>query len=118
MESTGSAVVFVQKYPVLHARNLAAYAEYFSKNLKDHVPVGEISPFTTSPIRKMGDFQYLKMDYSITILGETVPHECTMYRKSVGPAVLFLITQVASEDLDNAKPGFDLVRKTLKYKGQ
>lgn len=118
VESSGSALVFVHKFPAIAADDLATYAKDFSDHMQQNVPIGKMSPFTKSPIRKMGDFEYIKLDYSITAMGETVPHECTMYRKTVGSAVIFLITQAASEDLANAQPGFDLVRKTLKYKGQ
>lgn len=114
-ESSGSAIVLVHKFPGEVADDISTYAKDFSESMKENVPVGNIGSVNHSPVTKQGEYEAITMNFSISLLGETVPHECTIYRKQTGSNVLFIIAQAATEDLGHARPGFDLVRQTLKY---
>lgn len=115
-ESSGSAIAIVHKFPAIAADDISTYAKDFGDGVKKSIPAGKVSTFNRGAVRKQGDYESIQMNFSITLMGETVPHQCTIYRKVVGGDVLFLIAQAATEDLPNAQPGFDLIRKTLKYK--
>lgn len=115
VESSGSAIAIVQKFPATVADDISTFAKDFGEGIKESIPVGKVSAFKRGAIQKQGDYETLQMDFSITLLGETVPHQSTIYRKVAGDDVLFIVAQAATEDLPKAQPGFDLIRQTLKY---
>ena len=114
-ESSGSAIAIVHKFPAIAADDISTYAKDFGEGIKEAIPVGNVSAFNRGAVRKQGEYESIQMDFSISLMGETVPHQCNIYRKVVGSDVLFIVAQAATEDLPNAQPGFDLIRKTLKY---
>ncbi|MBR90445.1 MAG: hypothetical protein CMO66_04130 [Verrucomicrobiales bacterium] len=115
-ESPGSAIVMVQKFPAFVADDIRTYAKDYSEGMKENVSVGRISDSKQGPLQKQGDYESIRLSFSITLLDETVPHECVIYRKMEDGHVLFIMTQAATEDLHTAQPGFDLVLKTAKIR--
>ena len=51
--------------------------------------------------------------FSIKVLGEVVPHEARIFTVENERASVFIMTQVATEDLRDTTPAFDLILNTV-----
>ena len=59
-------------------------------------------------------YEWITEDFRIDLLGESIPHQRLYGTKVIRDRRVFLIFQVATEDLTKAKPGFDVIRDSLR----
>ncbi|MBT3470089.1 MAG: hypothetical protein HOK49_11670 [Opitutae bacterium] len=115
VESPGNAIVsiFGNMEP---SQSLSSFAEEYQEDMKGGMP-GFISvkekanedgtPATT------GEHASLSRDFTISVMGNPLLHKRRFHRLQKEDEVLFVVTQVAMEDLSTVKPGFDLILDSL-----
>jgi hypothetical protein len=113
VETPGDAIVLFQFYGMENDMPLLEYCQTFSEGAKEETPVGSVS----SPIFKEFSENKIEEKVSITVLNEVIPHRREYLKYTYDDEVCFLIFQVAEEDLNNTKNGFDLIVDSLEYKG-
>ncbi|MBU44597.1 MAG: hypothetical protein CMN76_15355 [Spirochaetaceae bacterium] len=116
IESPGNALTILQFMPGGDSWPLAEFAAHFSAGAKDQTPVGEIVDGDFLEIEHDTGEQTLKgirERFSIVLLGEEVPHVRDFFFVRSQGAEIFVINQIAVEDLEKVKPGFDLILGSL-----
>ena len=114
VETPGDALVVIQSYPIDSADDLLTFAKDFSASATVETPIGKITQSPFSEITTDSGYQWVSEKFSIELLGESVPHDRLYGTRSIGSRQVYLVFQVASEDLAKAKPGFDLITDSLR----
>jgi hypothetical protein len=114
VETPGQAIVILQSYRTDSADELADYAEAFSVDASDGTSVGQMTAEKLVKMPQAKGYDWTSEDFSIDLLGESVPHQRLYGCKDIGGRRIFLIFQVATEDVANAQAGFELIRDSLK----
>lgn len=112
VESPGNAILIAMTYSKDDSVSLEEFAKRFSSQNKEELSVGKMEQSTFSPIEKTIHGKEMKgigESFSMTILGEQVPHIREYYTVNSNSEVAYLVTQTATEDLSKTKPGFELV---------
>ena len=115
IETNGNALVIFQSYPAEDADDLPVFSKSFSYAATE-TPVGKIAGATFAGLPNEDGFEWILEDFTINLLGESIPHRRLYGTKDVGGKRLFLILQVASEDSAKIESGFQLIRKSLRGK--
>ena len=117
VESPGDAVMIVQAYPDDGDEDmkLKAFVKDFSGSAREDTPVGSFGPSTFDDVVREGRYESITERFSISLLGQSVPHIRVYKRAVVQNKVCILIAQVATEDLEKVQPGFELVFKSFKF---
>lgn len=115
IEEPGDALLIVQLLPSEIAEDLPVYAKNFEQAAKENVAIGTLSESVFLKRRPYGEYESLKETFSISLLGETLPHTRMYYRRTFGDTVCFLIAQVADEDRAKVFRGFKQVLGSLRY---
>jgi hypothetical protein len=122
IESSGDAIFVVHVFPREVAFPLQDYAQGISDEVSANLPVGKQVKSRFKDVRKDVQgvaFDAIEEQFELEILGQSVPHERWYYRKEGAGGkegqdrVVMMFHQVASEDLDKVKPGFDLILRSL-----
>ena len=112
VETPGDALFMVQVFSDQDPIPLDELAENFSARAKEATPIGDVSESTYSDIEKSigsDTLEGIKEEFSITVLDEEVPHIREYYFLDADGKCVYLICQVATEDLPKVEPGFNLI---------
>lgn len=112
VESPGDAIFLVQIYSKQDAVSLREFSEWFSAQAKQEtsiVNIGNSSFSATEKIIEIGRKKGIKEAFSMTLLGEHIPHIREYYLIDTNNKVAFLISQTAREDLSKVEAGFNLI---------
>jgi len=113
VETPGDALVILQSYPRGVADDLATFAKSFSASASAEMPLGEVTHSRFRDILKDGGDERIIEDFEISVLGESIPHQRIFESQDVAERKVFLIFQVATEDLTKVEDGFDLISTSL-----
>jgi hypothetical protein len=115
VESPGNAIVsiFGNMEP---SQSLSSFAEEYQEDMKGGMP-GFISVEEKANedgnTETTGEHSSLSGNFKISVMGTSVLHKRRFHRVKKEDEVLFVVTQVATEDLSKVKPGFDLILDSL-----
>lgn len=112
----GNALAIIQVYPAAEASDIRTFAEQFAAATKESVPLGEVTPSTFGEVVQSDGYEVLGETFSITVLGQRVPHSRTYRRKAFGDAVAFIITQVSDEDRADVMAGFEQLSQSFSFR--
>jgi hypothetical protein len=113
IETNGNALVIFQSYPSEDADDLPAFSKSFS-DAATETPVGKVAGATFAGAPDKDGYEWILEDYTINLLGESIPHRRRYGAKNIGDKRIFLIFQVASEDSAKVESGFQLIQKSLR----
>jgi len=113
VESPGYAIFVVQIYAKHDAVSFSEFVEWFSSQSKEETPIGNISESSFSYIEETTFSPSIREGFSITVLGQKIPHIRKYYVKESSKKVTFLVAQVAVEDLGKVEPGFNLILRSF-----
>lgn len=117
LETPGDAIFIFQIYGKKSGLNLNEFSQLFSEGASEEMPIGKMigSKFSETK-RTFGSRQLFSIGetFLVTILGEKIPHVREYFYISNEEIEVFLISQVAKEDLHYVKKGFDVVLKSFK----
>ena len=112
LETPGDTVVIIQNYPVEYSMNLKKYANEFSKSMAENLPIGNIN---NQKILSSSE-SMIDEEFSISLIGEKVPHRRKFVSKNTEKSTCFLIYQVPKEDFEKSQKGFELINSSLDLK--
>jgi hypothetical protein len=113
IETPGNAVVILQSYRSEEADDLQSFSKAFSSVATTEMPIGKMVGTTFADMPETDGYQWIVENFSIKVLGESVPHRRIYGTKEIGERQVFLIFQVATEDYPKAKAGFQLILNSL-----
>jgi len=116
VESPGSAIFMLQIFDEEHAISLGEFAQWYSKEANELIPIGKVTSdplVTVSKKIHSVETSGKKELFTITLLGQKVPHQREFYILEQSGKVLYLISQMALEDQKVVDPGFDLIFKSF-----
>ena len=116
VETPGDAIFGIHIFPEALAMGLKDYAQWYVDDMSKALPVGRITTSAFAPTRMSGGFEMIKEEFSISLLGETIPHTRHFRRKQTGSEVCYLTSQAASGDYLKASPGFDQIVNSFTYR--
>jgi hypothetical protein len=126
VESPGSATVIVQYYnPGMDLGVEEFAAEFHKGTLAETEQFGRLGPLSTLQVTSGNTVlvralvggslrEGVERSFSISAVGEQVPHTSRAFKLDAGPATAFVVVQAATEDWDLVGPGFDLVLESLR----
>ena len=116
-------VMFICMPPVnsVTAADFAASLDENRQGMKHNYSAGPIKPVDITPAKseptvgRVGGqaTEGVIHRFSIKILGQAVPHESRIYMVKSARYQVFVVTQVADEDLSRATPAFNLTLNSL-----
>jgi len=118
LETPGQATVAIQIYLASEALEIEDFARQFSSNVRSEMP--KYLTVGNSTFAGPGDVSgYTSMteQFSISALGQEVPHIRFYNQKQFGNNVVNVICQVSNEDEDFVDIGFDQIMSSLQYDG-
>jgi len=116
IENPGDAIVIVFVYLAEDAEPLNKFSKMFSSQAKKQVPMGSFGNSVYSDIEKptrSGKLKGIKETFTMSLLSIEIPHEREYFRISMGKHEVYLINQVATEDLSKVRSGFNLILDTI-----
>lgn len=114
LESPGSAIVILRGDPADETVDLLEFQQEFSSDATEEIAMGKITKSKTIGLPEADGYEWLQEDFTITLLGQSIPHRRMFGSKEIGDRRVFLILQAAVEDLAKVEPGFDLVRRSMR----
>ncbi len=115
VETPGDAIVIIQIYSADDALEIRDFAQNFARSAQEETPFGNVSASVFSSVEKSNGYEILTERFSITLLGENVPHTRIYRRKPVDNKVCLIVAQVAVEDLSKVTMGFEQIFSSFKY---
>jgi hypothetical protein len=116
LETAGHATVAIQIYRATEALEIEEFARGFSSIVREEMPkylaVGD-STFGTP--EDVSGYKSLTEQFSISALGQEVPHIRSYKQKQFGNNVVYVVCQVSNEDEDFVAIGFDQIMSSSKY---
>ena len=112
----GDAIFIVVMHKSQATTSLLDFAKHYSSEARTQTSIAKLSEGEFSNIEeklKTSTIKSVKESFSISVIGVTIPHIRKYYKIQTGEKFVFLITQVAIEDLPQTKPGFDLILNTF-----
>ena len=116
VESPGDAIFIIQLYQNNFDLSLRQFAEDFSSGARNELTIIGISDSTFESIEKAGFSAAIRERVSLNWAGESIPHIRDYYMREAGPLIVYVIAQVATEDLAMVEPGFDLILASFRVK--
>ena len=113
IETNGNALVIFQSYPSKAADDLPTFSKSFS-GAATGTPFGKIAGATFASVSEADGYEWIEENFTMSLLGESVPHRRLYGMKDIGGRRIFLIFQVASDDAEKVESGFHLIRKSLR----
>lgn len=114
IETPGDAIVIYQAFPIDEADKLEAYVENFSNLSEEEIAIGSVSKPTFTRLPDTAGFTWIKEEFEIRLLGESLPHSRLYGTKTIADRQAFIIFQVAEENYKQVLPGFQLIRDSIK----
>lgn len=114
METPGDALVVFHSLPADEAVDLAAFSKTFAESAASETPIAKLVRTGFAVLPPAGGYDWIAEEFSVNLLGESVPHRRLYGAKKIGDRKVFLIFQVATEDQANTEPGFALFSETLR----
>ena len=114
VETPGNALVILQSYPAEDAEDFESFCRSFSEFSAAETPLAEVGASKFDKLPDANGFQRMHESFVISLLGEAIPHSRMYCSKDLKEQRIFLIFQVAVEDHKKARPGFELIRKSLR----
>tara|TARA_R110002096_G_scaffold200639_9_gene384690 strand:- start:1415 stop:2122 length:708 start_codon:yes stop_codon:yes gene_type:complete len=114
VETPGDALVVLQSFPAVDAILLEDFASAFSERSAAETPIGKVEESTFTLLPEGSGFRWIQEEFSMSLLGESILHRRLFGARQIGERKVFLIFQVATEDLDRALPGLELIRDSLR----
>lgn len=99
--------------------SLIDFAKNYSSETRDQTSIAKLSEGKFTHIKnklKKSTIKGIKESFSISLFDVKVPHIRKYYKVQTGNNFVFIINQVAIEDLPQSKSGFDLILKTFALK--
>jgi len=115
VESPGNAIVVVQLQPPDTAPALTEFGRTFARSAADGTPVGVVGASTFAEPEEEDGWEVLRERFTISLMGESVPHTRVFRRRVMDGRVCFLVSQVADEDRARVRRGFEEVVRSLRY---
>jgi hypothetical protein len=115
VETPGNAIVIIQIYSAKDAFGIKAFAQNFARSAQEETAVGNVSVSRFSSVERSNGHETLTEPFSITVLGENVPHTRTYRRKTIDDKVCFIVAQVADEDRSKVTKGFEQIFSSFGY---
>ena len=125
VESRGSALVVIQRYRPAVDYSTEAFAEEFIRSAMEETEnmatLGPLKPVKSNvgaaaPIRAVvagEERDGVEQTFSVTVLGEHVPHKARAFKVEQDDSVVFIVSQVSIEDWALVAPGFELITASL-----
>jgi hypothetical protein len=115
VETPGNAIAIIQLFPLEVAQTLNQYSRDYASAAAEATAIGKISVSKFQDLGMKNGYARIKETFSITLLGEEVPHVRTHWSKDVAGSRGFIICQAATEDLPKVEAGFGLLAESLKW---
>jgi hypothetical protein len=115
VDSPGEATLMITIVDKKKAFSIKEYSNIVTASLSENSP-DEKGDFAFGPVTRDGRFKALTATWTMTFLGESIPHTIFFRRRRYGKKVCFIMAQVADEDLAKVEPGFKQVFDTFKMK--
>lgn len=112
VESPGDAIFIATIQPDSAKEALADYAKRFSAAaVAETVKKG--FDMTSGSTREMASENSIVEEFSITVVGTTVPHRREFRQIASSSHVAYLVSQSATEDLKQTAPGFAIINRSF-----
>jgi len=118
IEDSDSSLFIITMFPSEFSVDLDEHAESFKKNLPSNIPVGKLSEAkTTITSRIINDQNYkgVRQRYSISLLGEVIPHTVDFFLVNGEKFNVVLTIQAPDEDWKAAEKEFQVISDSLKF---
>jgi hypothetical protein len=116
IETPGEAILIIQVFTADDSVPMSDFVREFSSNAQQELP-----RFATSTASTFGEpeerdgYKSVSEQFSIKAVGEGVPHTRIYKQKRFGSKMIYVVSQVASEDEDLVGAGFDQITSSLQY---
>src|SRR4030095_3754404 len=116
IETPGEAILIIQVFTPDDSVPMSDFVREFSSNAQQELP-----RFATSTASTFGEpeerdgYKSVSEQFSIKAVGEGVPHTRIYKQKRFGSKMIYVVSQVASEDEDLVGAGFDQITSSLQY---
>lgn len=117
VEGPDNAVMIITALPSSVKPDLKNFAENFKENLSSTVAAGRVSEMKTSETSRSingKDSKGVRQNYSLTLLGQEVPHTTDFYLVNGKKSNAVLTMQASDEDFQNADKAFQTISDSLK----
>lgn len=112
VEGPGNGLFLAQIYPKDDALDIAAFAEWFSAESNQSLPVGKVDKvsFAVSE-RRFGakTLSGIKEEFAVVLLGERVPHVREYYAERSADSIAFMVSQSSTEDGPTVGPALSQI---------
>jgi hypothetical protein len=118
LETPGNATVAIQIYLATEALEIEEFGRGFSSMVRKEMPKYVAAGNSTfGAPEDVSGYKSIIEQFSISALGQEVPHIRSYKQKQFGNNVVYVICQVSSEDEDFVDVGFDQIISSLQYDG-
>lgn len=114
IETTGDGLAILEAVDSGDPYNLLNYAQDFSNQAAITMPMGKTATASLKELPKVSNFEWMREEFTITALGQSIPHRRLYGSKKMGELRVSLIFQVPTKDFRKEQPGFNLIRDTLR----
>ncbi len=117
VETTGDAILTLNIFPNKGSKSLKEYVDSIVLDATKNFPIGKRNRGSIIEVQTVVDgrvFKGYENHFLVTLLGEEVPHLSYFYYQESDSRVAYLAAQVALEDIDKVREGFELTLSTLK----
>jgi hypothetical protein len=114
LETPGQATVAIQIYLATEAPQIEDFVRQFSSNVQKEMPTYlTVGNSTFAGPEDVSGYTSITEQFSISALGQEVPHIRFYKQKQFGNNVVNVICQVSNEDEDFVAVGFDQIMSSL-----
>ena len=118
LETPGQATVTIQIYLANEALEIEDFAHQYSSNVHREMPgYLVVGNSTFGGPEDVSGYRSITEQFSVSALGQEVPHIRFYRQKQFGNNVVYVICQVSNEDEDFVAVGFDQIMSSLPYDG-
>jgi hypothetical protein len=118
LETPGHATVTIQIYLATEAPEIEDFARQYSSNVRSEMPTYlVVGNSTFAGPENISGYKSMTEQFSVSTLGQEVPHIRFYKQKQFGNNVVYVICQVSNEDEDFVDVGFDQIQSSLQYDG-
>ena len=117
VETTGDALLTLNIFPSKGSSSLKEYVENIVVSITKNFPIGKRNKGSIIEVQTVVDgraFKGYENQFIVTLLGEEIPHLSYFYYQESDSRVAYLSAQVALEDIDKVREGFELTLSSLK----
>ena len=119
LETPGEATVTIQIYLATEALEIEDFAHQYSSNVRGEMPrYLVVGNSTFAGPEDVSGYRSITEQFSVSALGQEVPHIRFYKQKQFGNKVVFVVCQVPNEDEDFVAVGFDQIMSSLQYEGE